>query len=130
MDPALNALQAARQAPPMGGAGDDPGLGSLGLPTPGPNATRNPMGTDKQTKEVFVDRKLFEGMKVKKGDRIEVCGMITTLGNVIGFIPDKVEPDDEKDEKDEDGEFDPDMDDELDEEGEPEEKGSYGASGK
>ena len=130
-NPALDALRGARSSSgsPDGGPGDDPGVGMLGLPNPGPGATRNPLGTDKQTKEVFVDRGLLNGMKVKKGDRIEVCGMITTLGNVIGFIPDSVGPDDEDDdqnkEDEENQDYDPDMHDDM---GDEPAEGDHGES--
>jgi hypothetical protein len=107
MHPALAALQASRAAAPEPlDNGDE----------------QNPMGTDKSTKEFFVDRNMVKG-KVKKGDKVTVTGTVTTTGVSVGVTPDSVEVDDGKDKDGEEGGdekgADPDLDDDMDEPGEP-----------
>ncbi len=97
MHPALAALQGARQS----GAPDD-------------GAQDNPLGTEKRTKEVFLDKDMFGDFKPKKGDKVTIQGTVTTTGVSVGVTPDSVSP--EKGDKDEEKEFDPDLDDDLSDE--------------
>ena len=95
--PAMGALQALRQAPQ-----DDS------------DAEQMPMGTDKNTKEIFIDRTLFNKFKAKKGDRVIIEGTVTTTGISVGITPDSVEPDkSDKDAEDDDKDMDEDLDDDA-----------------
>lgn len=70
-----------------------------------------PMGEDKQTGTLMLDRSLCGDHSYKKGDEILVRGKITAIGNKLGFAPSGIEPAEAEAEEEE--EYDPDMDDSL-----------------
>ena len=51
-----------------------------------------PMGTDKGSGEVFVDRDLASG-KLKRGQKVVIRGTVTVTGNKIGVSPSSIEED-------------------------------------
>ena len=71
-----------------------------------------PMASNKATGELFVDKDLFNGAKVKRGQRVMLYGTVTAVGNRIGVQPDKGAMDSEGAED----EMDDDLDDDIDEE--------------
>ncbi len=75
-----------------------------------------PMGSDKATGEVFLDRALKGDLKCKKGDTVMVKGTITSLGSKIGFSPSEITYHDEEGGESEDGgdeEYDEDLDSDI-----------------
>lgn len=106
---ALAALQAMRgpapeAAAPAGMAPVDPKMDM-------------PMAVDKPTKELFLDRSLFSGTPVKKGQEVTVSGKVTTIGASIGFMPTSIEPAGSADEEGAE-QFDEDLDTEVGDEAE------------
>ena len=80
VNPMMAAIQAARSK-------SGSGMPSQGMAPGDPNMTM-PMGEDKETGTLLLDRSLFKEVSVKDGDEITVTGKVTAIGgNKIGFSP-------------------------------------------
>jgi hypothetical protein len=86
MNPMMDAINKARALKaPAAAASAGGGM------APGNSEMDMPMGLDKESGTLLMDRSLFKGLKVKPGDEITVTGKVTAIGNKIGFSPESAE---------------------------------------
>lgn len=98
-DAAFNALMSARDS-------------GVGMQEADPEMSM-PMGQDKSTKTMFLDRSIFGSEKVKMGDAVVVRGTVTSIGSTIGFSPTEGMKEDSGDKPEEEESFDEDLDDHM-----------------
>lgn len=87
----------------------------MGLPEMGGDLEPEmPLQTSKGSGDVFVPRDLFQGEKLKRGQRVCLYGTVTATGNKIGIQPDKGSLDSETPEDEMDEDLDDAMEDDAD----------------